>query len=341
MQNSNAMGLVWKIALIEAVGSRNEEIFPEHFMCALLKFVELNRPKIESLVSERNEKMEGILKEQEKVNQILKALKIDTTQVRRSLRGKVPRGQLEKINNVIRRTSESREIFLKATEIAERRKSSLLRSYDLLQALIENPTACMKTEMALDEETLESLPTPQETPLLNRLGKHIVEDSQLKQVDHPQLLPQIKALAKHLQSKNPDPLLLISPQKELTEDVIRKTFLAHKEILVGPVIGLDFHTLSEQSEENHLLQTLNKIFEEAFQSQSIVLFLENFDVGIRDNESFRRGFFSTIAGQTPPLIIGVSEENYLKLFEQETATRKCRVMWLHELTQGDDVPLEL
>jgi ATP-dependent Clp protease ATP-binding subunit ClpA len=223
MEKSKALELVWKIALIEALGSRNEEIFPEHFMCGLLKFVELSRDKISTLLSGDEETLPGVTSEQKKLAEMVADLNIDTTRARRTLRKKVPRGDLEKVRKVIRRSAESRQRFLEAEEMAEKKNNARLRTYDLLQALLKQPTAAMQSVLNVSEESVNTLPTPEDTPTLNQFGRNI-----LKAIPEPEqspdgLQPQVRAVLGHLVSPRPDPLILIADAPTLAGAVVRQT----------------------------------------------------------------------------------------------------------------------
>lgn len=338
MEKSKALELVWKIALIEAVGSKNEEIFPEHFLCGLLKFVELPKDKISALLSGNEESLGGVLAEQKKLAEMTTALKVDTTRVRRALRKKVPRGDLEKIRQIIRRSPKSRELFLKAEARADAHNSTRLRTYDVLQTLLENPTPHIQSVLDVSEETMTSLPTPEDTPTLNRFGRNILKEEPEAEAT-PEATPQVKALGSHLEARHPDPLILVAAEAELSKTIARQTAAAFGEALPGPLLVLDYADLA--SAEKEPLALLRQILEEARQSGAAVLFLEHFETPLQEDKAFRAGLLETLQAKTAPLLLGVSETAFRKALEKNPGIRSCRTMWLHPLDQDDDVPLEL
>jgi|GEM_PF-2493135 len=171
MQPGYSIQLVWLLASYEAVNTAYENIEPEHFFNALLKFIELDESDIEKLVRDQSQLI-AIRDEQKIVSQQFGSwgLRIpeQTTALRRSLRQNMGMGNFaHQRYNALHRSEVSRTICKRAEEIATDEGASSWQSIHLLAALLERPQG--KLAEAIDTAGIGEVGS-KITPCLDQLG---------------------------------------------------------------------------------------------------------------------------------------------------------------------------
>ncbi len=342
MDKSPAVSLIWKIALVEAVSSKNNEIFPEHLLCALLKLPELGRESIQKIVSASEDVIEGILAEREQIREVFSRLEIDTTTTRRTLREKVPVGSMEKFNQVINRSQASREIFRAADARAEKRDATMLRCVDLLAAILENPTSAIDSVIQKKEGLEKAVDTVRETPNLDQAGKNILKQKEKSgRSEADDWDPQAKILVKQLKTVPYVPLLMIGDSSEDLFDVVLDAAEKMKQDVQGTVRVIDFQRMAEDAGEEPQAQ-LQAVFNELIEFQKKIILLLNFDQVMLDDEAFRTKVLNAILTSKNRFILALSEPSFEALKKEEKSLRSFREIWIHKMEEDDDdVPLEL
>jgi hypothetical protein len=140
MRYANSLLLVWRLAELEAINLKSEQIQPPHFFLGLLKVVDIDLGKV--LVKEGHVAEDGAVDEIERDVQLVREcfgeFGINATSARRMLRRILPRGisesDLEK--GRLHRSSESREAFSRAEHVAKVFGGDV-RALHMLFALLE------------------------------------------------------------------------------------------------------------------------------------------------------------------------------------------------------------
>ena len=343
MEKSPAVGLIWKIAIVEAVSSKNNEIFPEHLLCALLKLPELGRESIQKIMSAEADVIEGILAEREQIRDVFSQLEMDTTTIRRTLRKKVPIGTMEKFNQVINRSQASREVFRAADAKAEQRDATMLRCGDLLAVILENPTPAIDAVIQNKEGVEEVVKTVCETPNLDQVGKNILkQEADGGQTGITAWGPQAKTLVSQLSQVPYVPLLMIGESSEDLFTVVHTAAEMMKQDVRNTVRVINYEQMAEAGKEKAQSQ-IRAVFDELAELQMKIILLLNFDQMMLDDEAFRSKVFDAILTSKNRFILALSEPSYESLKAEEKDMRTFREIWIHNMQENedDDVPLEL
>ena len=197
---SAAAGLAWQIAAAEAATARHEFIEREHLLigvCSLHKTMSFVRfVKAESLPLDR------IRTEADRVEEVLAAMGISSTTLRRGVRSRLRPGQALHADEVVHRSEKCRELFRRGAEIAEESGEAETTASHLLKAILSDPgpiIAAVLTSAGIEPgmprpepastppreerhpsrgEDVGTIVSPQETvatntPMLDRYGRDI------------------------------------------------------------------------------------------------------------------------------------------------------------------------
>jgi hypothetical protein len=140
MRYADSLLLVWRLAELEAVNLKSEQIQPRHLFLGLLKVVDIDLGKV--LAKEGRLAEDGAIDEIERDVQLVREcfgeFGINTTSARRMLRRILPRGTSESDleRGRLRRGSESREAFSRAERVAKVFGGDV-RALHMLFALLE------------------------------------------------------------------------------------------------------------------------------------------------------------------------------------------------------------
>lgn len=337
MENSPALGFVWKIALAEALASRNKELFPEHFLCALLKFVELDRATIEISIPDESDALDGLLAEQDQLKEVFGSMGINTTDVRHSLRGKVPPGNLEKLDRVIRRSSNSREIFTEATEEAERQGSPVLRCHYLLQALLHHTTPIIREVLPKEKLDKSRLVRTEDLPVLNRFGKNALKvRGNVSEPISDSYEPHLNALIRLLKGKDFSPILLIEEKQGDAEQTVLGAAFLLKDEMLPPIFFVDYREMAAELDGvEEICQQLTALHTEIADLQDRFVFLSGFEIGLEADNDLCNCFLKLFGQSQGCWMVGIGQQAYHAVIEPTRAKNAFREMWIHDLAQGD------
>jgi hypothetical protein len=140
MRYADSLLLVWKLAELEAINLKSEQIDPPHFFLGLLKVVDIDLGKVlakESRVAEGGA-VDEIERDVQLVRECFGEFGINTTSARRMLRRILPRGMSESDleRGRLHRSSEAREAFSRAEHVAKVFAGDV-RALNMLFALLE------------------------------------------------------------------------------------------------------------------------------------------------------------------------------------------------------------
>lgn len=170
--------LVWALANQEAGAARFAAIEPGHFLNAVLKFSEMDERRIGDTVQNSDQTMlEALVSDCDIVRRKLDEFSIgvpqDSRTIRRRLRQRMGKGaEATTKGEVLHRSDASRMICKQAETVASKAGEVQWHAVHLLEALLDSPTAEISGVLT-DAGKAPSRNTPQETPLLNRIGKDL------------------------------------------------------------------------------------------------------------------------------------------------------------------------
>lgn len=339
MELSPGVQLVWNLAAREAIAARVEEIQPEHFFCALLKFAQLEDDDLEA-VAARPPVAKVLIAERDALQAIFEKRSLSTSRVRRQLRQALGRGNYQHSGDVVHRSPASRELFDRAVEAAGKDKS-ILESHQLLQALLEEPTPAMAVVMQDVGVKAPSAEPPAETPLLSQYGRDLLQLTEAGRLKIPEgSEPQVQVVSLAVQSVDPAPILLIcAPQVDVMSIVGRVAQELRNE---KRVVGVDCDRMvGEMYDPEAFATQVADLLAETAEVENLVLFAHVMDQRAEVVSVLLSALKPALAAAKPRLVVAVSAEVYHNVIEPDPVWGGVfRTIWLHELAQGE-VPVEL
>jgi len=142
----------------------------------LLKFAEISADDLRRIAAGSNAVSE-LTADLREVGAELQRISIQSTNTRRSLRAQLGDGGYGYDGGTLHRSTESREAFDRAVELAEREGSSELRAIHLLRAVLATPTKAIRTVLG-DVQMVAAAHAGGPTPLIDRLGLDLAADAQ-------------------------------------------------------------------------------------------------------------------------------------------------------------------
>lgn len=138
------------LAAREAIVAEFGNIQPEHLLAGILKFSELEDGYLEKLFP-GSDLLEHIKKELRDVRAVLKDQGIDSTSLRKNLRKALGKGGSPFKGNVLHRSYEARQIFIKAEELSLKEQTPFVTINHFLRTILKSPSALL--EKILGAET--------------------------------------------------------------------------------------------------------------------------------------------------------------------------------------------
>lgn len=168
LRASSSIELIWQLAARETVAGQFREIAPSHFLCALLKFAEIDTDELRgSAHGAEGLGLADLIADVEQIRDEVASRGIDSTRVRRALRAQIGDGGCPFEGGTLHRSPQARSAFDRAARIASGSGSSTLKAIHLLQSLLESPTDDMN--IVLGDASIRGATAS--TPLLDRFGK--------------------------------------------------------------------------------------------------------------------------------------------------------------------------
>jgi ATP-dependent Clp protease ATP-binding subunit ClpC len=220
-RHSNALLIAWRLAELEAGNLKTSVLEPEHFLLGLLKLPEL---EVSEILSQRtalnDEEIQSEAKWTARLNRCFRDAGLDTTRMRRRLRGHLVLGEEENTpKQRFRRSSLMRATFSRADSVASEHGSRALEPIHLLAALLE----CDRSQIRVVME-LQGCPT--ET-LHDRVRAVLEEYSDAEPGDAPLLRDKQK----------PSPGARVRKSTGITEALGRDLTQLARDKKLPPVIG--------------------------------------------------------------------------------------------------------
>ena len=143
MKASPSIGVVWQLAAREAMAAAFDEILPEHFLNALLKFSELPVESLDKVAPEAAESM--LVSEVEELRAEFGARGVNSKTVRRQLRRALGEGTAPGQRSEIHRSQSARKMFDVAGDLAGQSGKDVLTACHLVTAILGSPTQLVKS----------------------------------------------------------------------------------------------------------------------------------------------------------------------------------------------------
>ena len=324
MELSSGVELVWSLAGHETVSAKMQEVEPEHFFCALLKFSELDDDDLQKVASSQSIAKAWIV-ERDKVQAILKDHSLSSARVRHDLRRVMGRGNHEHTGGSIHRSDASRQLFEQATRLA-RQDASALEVCHLLRALLASPTPAMLKAMGQVKAPAEE--TRAESPSVRQYLHDMAQEA------NPEVTavcaPQIHVLKWAIQSDDPAPILLVC---EPPVSVASLVGCAVQELAGQRRVARCDHAAMRRdaADDEAWADQLAELLRDVADPDKLALFLE----ATRQTTDDVARLVSTLksaADGGPRIILAVNPSVHLDMTEADADWDGAfRVIWLHEL----------
>lgn len=343
MKVSTSIELVWQLAMREAISADFEKVQPEHFMEGVLKLADLPADKVRQQNGGDSATVR-LAKEIEILSKILSDRDIDATQVRRSLRACLGRGDATYAGGVLHRSDASRELFSAAASLASQAGDEALRARHLLAALLAFPTDPMKSALSGDGGAAEK---QQPSTKLDALGRDLTKaasDGSLKEVDGREA--ECAALTRALAAPEQKSVFLVSDSDSAVQDVVTSTvsgFSGNGRSPKPPLRSIRVFDLSATSADDPDFKVVvakwGEIFDEAAALPGAVLVLPA--IGSKTESGWLEMLKRELARDGVRVISRVSP----KLFERESMRNRewreiAECIHVQETSLGD-IPMEL
>jgi ATP-dependent Clp protease ATP-binding subunit ClpA len=330
MELSPGVELVWSLAGREMVLARTQEVEPEHFLCALLKFSEMDDSDLEKVASGPSVAKE-LVTERDEVRAFLKDRSLSSAHCRHDLRRVMGRGSHEHTGGSIHRSDASRQLFEQAARLA-RQDRSQLESRHLLQALLDSPTPAMAKVMGGRESRAPAPVEPEALPpfvdqYIQDLAKLVGDGG----FDVPTLCaPQVQVLKWAIQSADPSPVLLVCEPRVSALPLLGRA--AQESSGQQRIARLD-HAAIQKSAANKdaFADQLSDVLGNAAEDDKLALFLDATEQAAEE-VALLLSVLRPSADGGPRVILAVSRDTYSTMIEPDSEMdRVFRVIWLHEL----------
>lgn len=354
MNFSPSIDLIWQLAALEMAASQFEEIEPEHFCMALLKFAEVSVNASED-DGEQAELAKAVAGDAQLVREALQKCDIESTSARRKLRKQLGKGEAPHKNGDVHRSAASRTLFELAAKLAQECSRETVTPLHLLTALVQFPTPAISR--AVLGKAFSTHP-PADLPLLEKHGQDLVKQAAEGKLQiKPGLDAQCKVVLQALQQKDRKCILLVSDSDDVVFDLAAAlaNAIVIKNVPEGMkgrrVIDVSLKSrsdaltgkLSSPDEEAAQLELMRQLLDEAASHTEMILLVPAVEAGHKQarggewtslvRQTLAKGKIQFICRATP----SVFTEHLRKdaVWKQRTQT-----IWLEKAAQGS-VPREL
>lgn len=345
MKVSASIQLVWEMAGRETVAGGFEEISPEHFCLALLKFAEL--PVDEIGASELGAgAAQELAADVERLRRELQKRSIDSTKKRRELRRRLGTGGREYQGGEIHRSQASRKLFDDAARRVDDAGGDTLEPIHLFNQLMESPSDALARIFGTAAGSTGT--DVRTTPILDAFAEDVSEkarEGELRPAEDR--TAECKAVLEALGQSGPGLVFLVTDSESAARAVLRG--LAHAVLTPDAprgtrrarILDATRHTPYGPNGASFIGQ-LKKGLDEAHGLPGLIVVLpdvQEFDK--RTPDPWASFLAANSALETPRCITRFSRNSYESWIRQDPAWKQHgRVVWVLE-HGADSVPWEL
>lgn len=347
MKMSTAIELVWYLATQEAITADHEEILPEHFLAALLRFSELAEDELAHIAPEPNA-CKSLSGEVAVIRADLTGKDIDTTRLRHELRAKVGNGSRPYRGGQLHRAAASKRLFDSAVQFAIESGSDTIESRHLLGVLLGELVSPGDRRDARPNMPDSDSVIPAGTPLLDKLGGDLIcaaTEGKSPSVSHR--IVEGSALVRVLAAPLRRSVLLITDCDDHARDAV---LAAATEIASdtrrsnsGPKRIIDLTTYPPAGTDGtELCRLMAPLLTEAAHAEGTVLFVPSVEAPLGEMKSadWLQLLRSTPAIGQFQFICRVSPRAFHRSIKNNLDwQRRAHVMWIGA-PSGGDVPCE-
>lgn len=278
MKVSKSIEIIWHLAGSEAIAADFGELEPEHFMIAILQFVDQPLFKVEKVVS-GSEAIKALKSDIKALKAELEEKKMDPRVVRRELRKAMGKGENPYEGKQLHRTPATREIFDKAARLASDSHSDTLMAKHLLSILMETPSPVLAQVIAGCMEPSVKAEPKQPLRLLYEyatdLKSIVMNDKSWPEDMH---VAAARAVLRVLGSNTPNSVFLVTDDVKMAKAVILAvTRMVYSKNAPNALKGKRLLDLSEIKPDADSSRSDNDLFEnlliEASSTPGFILYL--------------------------------------------------------------------
>jgi len=213
------MDLIWRLAANEMAAGRFREIEPDHVCLALLKFADVSVKPPDGAAGQA-ELANAVAGEAQLVREALDRCSIESTGVRRKLRGHLGKGDSPYKGGKVQPSAASRALLEAAARLAAESGGDLITPLHVLTALVQSPTPAM-AQVLLGQIPPPPVPAPlPPLPYLDQHGRDLGRQAAEGQLAlGPGLDAQAKAVLQAVQQKDRRSILLVSESRRHVEQL--------------------------------------------------------------------------------------------------------------------------
>jgi ATP-dependent Clp protease ATP-binding subunit ClpA len=333
--------IAWPLAAKEAIDSEHEFIEPPHLFLAVLKFSELERRHIEQI--ETNPMViAALLSERDGTRKRLQELSIEipdkSRSIRYNLRKRLGRkGHPFHGNQVIHRSNASRQLCVKAEDMARKEGSATWCALNLLEALLASNS--LEITEVLADAGISGIRAFMNTPHLDRYGQDLSALAMEKQKDNIEGSeakdPVCKVVADDIYGGKKGSILLIQKGKRSSSEVAEGVAVYSVGKFSPPgaktkrLIAID---IPGDIKLEELESTLGTLLQEASRAGNIILYIDRFHDYLKTGPGLPGLIKRMLSEGKIQLICGTAEEAYHHYIEKDPAWKRLlRPVWIHDL----------
>lgn len=283
MKLSASIQLIWQLAGQETKAGQFEEIQPEHFCMALLKFAELPEAQIGKLGLDATA-TNALVSEITGVRQVIAEHGLSGTSVRRALRARLGNGGCPSHPNKIHRAQVTRDLFEAATRSAADAGAETLTASHLLRQVLRSPTPALAQVLGNAGGVHGVLAVkPPQPSLLDRFGANLTAlAAQRKLPATAGCEAECKVLIQVVSHKERKSVLLAGQVHDMGRNVAvaAACFLARSSP-TSPIKQRQIFEVRQpqvlETDENAWLDAWEKLFAEAASVKDAILLLPSLD----------------------------------------------------------------
>lgn len=283
MKLSASIQLIWQLAGQETKTGEFEEIQPEHFCMALLKFAELPEAQIIKLGLGASA-AGALVSEITSLRQVIADAGLDATRVRRGLRARLGKGGCPQHAGKIHRAQATREVFEAAARSAADAGTETLTASHLLTEVLRSPTPALAQVLeAVGARPGAPVGKPSRPSLLDKFGADLTALTAQGKLTAPAGCEvECKALVQSLSQKERKSVLLVGEAHDAGRDVV--VAAACSWAVSKPAPPLNKQRIIEVrypqaagTRADEWLDAWEKLFAEAASAKEVVLLLPPLD----------------------------------------------------------------